>query len=63
MFECLATEIALMWFEGYVNANVRGDMVALHGSRTAVAPLTGEVQIVGTLSANMSLANVILFDC
>jgi len=57
--ECLATEVALVWFEGNVNSNVGGDMIALHGCGTALIPATGEVQVVCALASNMLLADVL----
>lgn len=41
--EGLATEIALVRLQRDVDANVRGDVIALYSCRTAVAPLTGQV--------------------
>ena len=58
--KCLAAEIALVRLQRDVNANMRGDVIALHGRRTAVAPLAGQVQVVGALAADMALANVVL---
>jgi hypothetical protein len=39
---------------------VRGDVIALDRGSTAVAPLAGEVQVVGALAANMALTDVVL---
>jgi hypothetical protein len=58
--ESLAAEIAFVRLQRDMDANVRRDMVALHGRRPAVAPLASEIQVVGALSANMPLTNVIL---
>jgi hypothetical protein len=36
------------------------DMVALHRSCTARAPPTGEVQVIGALTSDMALTDVLL---
>jgi hypothetical protein len=59
-FECFATEVALVRLQRYVNTNVRSDVVTFHSSRAAVTPLTSQVQVVGTLAANMTLTDMVL---
>lgn len=46
-----------------MDADVRGDVVALDSGGAAIAPLAGEVQVVGALAANMALADVVLAGC
>lgn len=58
--ECFATEVAFVRFQGYVDPDMRGDMIALDGGGTTVAPLTSQVQIVRTLATDMALANMVL---
>ena len=58
--EGLATEVALVWLQGHMHANVGGDVVALDGGGVAVAPLASQVQVVGALAADMALADVFL---
>lgn len=58
--EGLATEVALVWLQGDMHANVGGDVVALDGGGVAVAPLASQVQVVGALAADMALADVFL---
>lgn len=58
--ERLATELALVGLQRHVDAYVRGDVVALDGGGAALAPCAGEVEVVGRLAANVSLANVLL---
>lgn len=58
--EGLATEVALVRLERDVDADVRSDVVTLDGRGAAVAPLASQVEIVGALAANVTLANVIL---
>ena len=57
-----ATEVALVWLQGYVDADMRGDMVALDGGCPTIAPLTSQVKVVCTLATNMTLANMVLDD-
>jgi hypothetical protein len=58
--ESLAAEVALVWFERDMHANVRGDVVAFDGGGSAGTPLAGEVEVVGALAADMALADVVL---
>jgi hypothetical protein len=58
--ERFATELALVRLERNVNANVRGDVVALHSSGPAGVPLAGEVQVVCALAANMAFTDVLI---
>jgi len=60
--ERLAAEVALVRLEGHMDADVRGDVVALDRGSAALVPLAGEVQVVGALAANMLLADVLLGD-
>jgi hypothetical protein len=60
--ECLATEVALVWLQGDMDANVGGDVVALDGGGVAVAPLASQVQVVGAFATDMALADVFLYD-
>jgi hypothetical protein len=46
--------------QGYVDADVRGDVVTLDGGGAACAPLTGQVEVVGALATDVALAYVIL---
>lgn len=57
----LATEITLVRFQGHVDANVRGDVIALDSGCVAGTPLASQVQVVGALAADMALANVFLY--
>ena len=58
--EGLATEVALVRLEWDVDADVGGNVVALHGGRSACAPLAGQVEVVGALATDMAFANVVL---
>jgi hypothetical protein len=58
--EGFAAEITLVRLQWDVNTYMRSDMIALHCRRTAVAPLACQVEVVGTLTANMTLANMVL---
>jgi len=59
-FKGLAAKVTFVRLEWNMHANVRSDVIALDGGGTAVAPLAGEVQIVGALSPDMALANMVL---
>lgn len=58
--EALAAVGALVWLQWDVDADVGGDVVALDGRGTAVNPSTGQVQVVGRLAADMTLADVLI---
>lgn len=58
--ESLAAEVALVWFERDVDADVGGDMVAFDGGGSACAPLAGEVEVVGAFATDVTLADVVL---
>jgi len=60
--EGLATEVTFVRLQRYVHANVRGDVVTLDRRGTAISPLAGQIEVVGTFTANMSLANVVLVE-
>jgi hypothetical protein len=60
--ERLAAEVALVRLEGDVNADGRGDVVALDGGRSARAPLACQVEVVGALTPDMAFADVVLAE-
>lgn len=41
-FECLSTEFALMWFQWYMDPDMRCNMITLDGCCAAGAPRTGQ---------------------
>lgn len=49
-----------MRLQRHMDADVRGDMVAFDRGRATRAPLASEIQIVGALAADMTLANMFL---
>lgn len=59
-FKSFAAEIAFMRLQWHVDSNVRGDVVSLNCRGAAISPLAGEVEVVGALSPNMALANMVL---
>jgi hypothetical protein len=61
--ECFTTEAALVWLQGNMNTDVRGDMVALDCSSPACVPSTRKVQVVSTLAAHVTFTDVILQRC
>ena len=58
--EGLAAEVALVWLERDMYANVRCYVVTLHCGCPTCAPLACEVEIVGALATDMALAYMIL---
>lgn len=58
--EGLATEVALVRLQRNMDANMRRDVVALDSCGAARVPLAGQIQVVGALSAHMSLADMIV---
>lgn len=58
--EGLPTVVALVGLQRDMDADVRGDVIALDGGCMAAAPRTGEVQVVGALAAYVTLAHVLL---
>ena len=59
-FEGLATEVASVWLERNVDADVGGDVITLYHGNVAVGPPAFEVEVVGALATNMNFANMIL---
>jgi hypothetical protein len=58
--ERLAAELALVRLEGYMNTDMRGDVIALDGGGAARVPLARKAQVVCALAANMALADVFI---
>jgi len=58
--ERLTAEVAFVRLEWDVDADVGGDVVAFDGGGSAGSPLAGEIEVVGALTPNMALADVVL---
>ena len=58
--EGLATEFTLVRFERNVDSNVRGNVVALDGGGSALAPCARQVEVVGRFSADVSFTYMLL---
>ena len=58
--EGLAAKVAPMWFQRYVNADVRRDVVAFHNGDATSTPGTSEVKVIGTFTTDVALTNVFL---
>ena len=58
--EGFAAKVAFVRLQRDMHANVRSNVIALHSGGPAVAPLAGEVEIVGALATNVSLAHMVL---
>ena len=59
-FESLPAEFASVRLKRDVDTDVRGDVVALDDSNVAVGPTACQVEIVGALATDMSLADMFL---
>ena len=60
--EGFSAEVTLVGLQGNVDPDVRSDVVTLDGRGAAVGPAAGEIQIVGTLSTDVTLADVFLYE-
>ena len=60
--EGLPTEVTFVRLQRHMDADMGGDVVALNGGGVAVSPLTRQVEVIGTLAAYVTLADVFL-DC
>ena len=58
--ECLSAEVALMRLQRNMDTDMRSNVISLDCGGAAVAPLAGQVQVVGALAANVTFTNVIL---
>ena len=58
--EGLSTKVTFVWFQRYMDANMGSDVIAFHGGGATISPLTYQVEIVCTLAANVTLAEVLL---
>jgi len=58
--ERLSAEVALVWFERNMDADVAGDVVALDSGSTAATPLAGQAEVVCALAADMAFTDVVL---
>jgi hypothetical protein len=58
--ESFAAEVALMRLQRYVDTDVGSNVVTLDCRGTTVAPLAGQVQVVGALAAHVTLTDMIL---
>jgi hypothetical protein len=58
--EGLATETALVRFEGDMDSDVRGDMITFDGAGVASFPATDEIQVIGALASDMSFTEMFL---
>jgi hypothetical protein len=58
--EALSTEVAFVRLERHMHTDMGGDVVPLDRGRTAQVPTAGQIQVVGTLAADVSLTDVVL---
>ena len=59
-FKGLATKLTSVRLQGYVNSDVRSDMVAFHDLNMTVPPCALQVEVIGTLSTNMLITDMVL---
>lgn len=63
-FERFTTSSASMWFEWNMHTNMTGDVISFDCGCVTVGPATDELQVVGTLAANVNATNVFIeFFC
>ena len=60
--ERFSTKVTFVRLQWNVDSDVGGDVVAFDGGCPARIPPTSEVEVVGTFSANMFLADVLLVE-
>lgn len=58
--EGLPTELASMRLQRHVNTDVRGDVIALYNSNSTVTPSACQIEVIGTLTANMAFADMVV---
>jgi hypothetical protein len=58
--ESLCANVATMRLQWDVDTDVRGDVIAFDGRSIARTPSTGEIEVVGRLSSNMALADMVI---
>ena len=58
--EGLSAEFTSMWFQGDVHSDVGGDVIALDDGDMAIAPCALQIEVVGALPPNMTVANMFL---
>lgn len=58
--ERLSAKVTLVRLQRHMDADVGGDVVALDRGRPAIPPTTSQVQVIRTLAANMTLADMLL---
>jgi hypothetical protein len=58
--EGLSTEFTLVRLQRNVDSNVGGDVVTLDGSGAALTPSASQVEVVGGLAADVTLADMLL---
>lgn len=56
----LSAEFTSMWFQGDVDSDVGGDVVALDDGDMAISPCALQVEVVGALPPNVTVANMFL---
>lgn len=58
--ERLSAKVTLVRLQRHMDADVGGDVVALDRGRPAIPPTTSQVQVIRTLAADMTLADMLI---
>ena len=58
--ECLSAEVAFVGLQWDMDSDVGGDVVTLDGGGATGVPSAGQIQVVGALSSDVLLADMVL---
>jgi hypothetical protein len=58
--ESFSAEVTFVRLERHVDADMRGDVVAFDCRGATSSPLTGQIQVIGALTTDMTFADMIL---
>ena len=59
--EGLSTEVTFVGLQGNVNTNMRSDVIPFDGCGPTASPRTSQIQIVRTLTSDMTFTNMFLY--
>lgn len=60
--ESFAADVAVVWLEGGMDANMGGDMITLSTTDVTAFPFAREAEVVGGLATDMVVAEVLVHD-
>ena len=61
-FECFATKVAFVRFQGNMDTDVRGNVITFDCRGSAATPLASQVEIVGALATDMAFTDMVLIE-